>query len=52
MSIHLPEFHYTLIPLITPGDAPAQAILTSPHPGCAGACGNDDQSNRRGSPAV
>lgn len=30
MTIHLPESHYTLIPLITPEDTPAQAILKAP----------------------
>ena len=29
-SIHLPESHYALIPLITPEDPPAQAILKAP----------------------
>lgn len=32
MTIHLPESHYTLIPLITPEDTPAQAILKAPTP--------------------
>lgn len=30
MTIHLPESRYTLIPLITPEDTPAQAILKAP----------------------